>query len=970
IFRLNSPEHTKRWNDVKTAIDKTGTYELTTEELTFGAKTAWRNAPRCIGRIQWSKLQIENITLSTFISGNNMFLTRSAITIFPPRTDGSRDYRVFNTQLIRYAGYRQKDGSVIGDPASAEFTEFCLSLGWKGRRGMFDVLPLVLQADGKKPELFDIPSDIILEVNIKHPKFPRLSDMNLKWFALPAVSNMMFDCGGLEFCAAPFSGWYMETEIGVRDFCDSQRYNLVEKIAEKMDFDTKDTSSLWKDKAAVEMNVAVLHSFQEKGVTITDHHSASESFMTFLENEQEVRGGCPADWVWIVPPISGSLTEVFHQEMMVYKLKPSYEYQDEPWRAYSFGKKTKRARKMGFHSLSIAIKVIIRLMRALLSLRKKCVILYATETGRSARYAKQLLRIFENGFNAKVVCMADYDIRNIRFQDLVLVVTSTFGNGDPPENGKAGQDGGKSETKEKDKNAYTNISYSVFGLGSRAYPHFCAFAQYIDKTFEAIGLQRISNIALGDELSGQEDSFRRWSQTVFKDACETFQVSETEGNTEIPEADVLWSPGKFKHSFIEQTEEPLLTESLSKLHNRTVLSCELVQRKQLQSRTSDRQTILVKLDTSGRSELRYSPGDHVAIYPANSGKIVDGIINHLKDPSAADKLIQVYVSRRREGQNDSTEEWGDFKKLPLCSVKTALTRFLDITTPPSIDFLKAMALQPGSRKDIALLENLSNDAQSYEEWKLVKDPNILELLETFPSIRLDPTLLLTQLPILQQRYYSISSSPKAYPREIHATIAVLKYNTMGGTGPQHNGVCSSWLNSCDIGESIPCAIREAPLFHLPEDATLPIIMVGTGTGIAPFRSFWQQRQVDRETLPSPFGNTKRWGDMDIYFGCRQSTVDNIYGAELDVCKNDRVFSEVNVALSREPGVKKTYVQDMILKNEDRIYHQLMRKGGHFYVCGDVIMASEVESTLEQILQNKGNMSTEDAAKCLSDLKVK
>ncbi|KAK3105583.1 hypothetical protein FSP39_001033 [Pinctada imbricata] len=341
---------------------------------------------------------------------------------------------------------------------------------------------------------------------------------------------------------------------------------------------------------------------------------------------------------------------------------------------------------------------------------------------------------------------------------------------------------------------------------------------------------------------------------ILQDTCEKFQVSETEGNTEIPEADVLLSPGKFKYSVIEQTEEPSLTEY-------------------------------------------------------------------------------------------STEEWGDFKRLPLCSVRTALTRFLDITTPPSIDFLKAMALQSGSRKDIALLENLSNDAQSYEEWKLVKDPNILEILETFSSIRVDPTLLLTQLPILQQRYYR-------------------------GTGPEHHGVCSSWLNSCDIGESIHCAIREDPLFHIPDDATLPVIMVGTGTGVAPFRSFWQQRQKDRETLPSPFGNTKRWGDMDIYFGCRQSTFDNIYGADLDVCKNDRVFSEVNVALSSEPGVKKTYVQDFILKNEDRIYHQLMRKGGHSYVCGDVIMASEVESTLEQILQNKGNMSTEDVAKCLSDLKVK
>ncbi|CAG9821998.1 unnamed protein product [Phaedon cochleariae] len=138
---------------------------------------------------------------------------------------------------------------------------------------------------------------------------------------------MMFDCGGIQFTAAPFNGWYMSTEIGCRDLCDTQRLNMLETIALNMGLDTRTPVTLWKDKALVEANLAVLYSFQQKEVTIVDHHTASESFMKHLENEVRLRNGCPADWVWIVPPLSGSATPVFHQEMALYYLKPSYEYQ-------------------------------------------------------------------------------------------------------------------------------------------------------------------------------------------------------------------------------------------------------------------------------------------------------------------------------------------------------------------------------------------------------------------------------------------------------------------------------------------------------------------------------------------------------------------------------------------------------------------------------------------------------------------
>ncbi|CAH2013210.1 unnamed protein product [Acanthoscelides obtectus] len=252
---------------------------------------------------------------------------RSAITVFPQRTDNKHDFRVWNQQLIGYAGYKQPDGSVIGDPINVEFTEICTRLGWKGTGGKWDILPIVLSANGHDPDYFDIPKEYILEVPLSHPTYDWFEGLGLKWYALPAVSNMMFDCGGIQFTAAPFNGWYMSTEIGCRDLCDATRLNMLETIALNMGLDTRTPITLWKDKAMVEANLAVLHSFQQKGVTIVDHHTASESFMKHLENEVRLRNGCPADWVWIVPPLSGSATPVFHQEMALYYLKPSYEYQ-------------------------------------------------------------------------------------------------------------------------------------------------------------------------------------------------------------------------------------------------------------------------------------------------------------------------------------------------------------------------------------------------------------------------------------------------------------------------------------------------------------------------------------------------------------------------------------------------------------------------------------------------------------------
>nr|QJF53971.1 Nitric oxide synthase [Sinohyriopsis cumingii] len=1034
--RQNKTAHQKRWMDVITAIENTGTYELTINELIFGAKTAWRNAPRCIGRIQWFKLQVfdaRNITTARGMFeaicnhikyGTNNGNIRSAITIFPPRTGGRSDFRVWNSQLISYAGYKQQDGSVVGDPINANFTELCQKLGWKGKNGKFDILPLVLQANEHDPELFEIPPDLVLEVNLKHPKFPWFADLGLKWYSLPAVSNMMFDCGGLEFTACPFNGWYMGTEIGARDLCDPHRYNILETVAEKMELDTRNNSSLWKDQALVEINVAVLYSFQTMGVTIMDHHAAAESFMKHVENEQRLRGGCPADWVWIVPPMSGSLLPVFRQEMLLYKLKPSFEYQEVPWKTHVWEKDDgetnnvcKPRRKIGFRQLAQAVKFSAKLMGRVLARRVKCTIIYATETGKSEGFAKTLCQIFKHAFDAKVLSMDEYDSSDLDHEKLLLIVTSTFGNGDPPENGEVfaktlfemkhpdghNDDNGKrtpynrltisslkdenpslglssGEGKKRDDNLQVesgplrNTRYSVFGLGSRAYPNFCAFAHYLDTTLHALSAERILKMGEGDELCGQKESFKIWAENVFKAACGAFCVGDEmtirDAVGAFSQTDLTWSPGKFRLTPSKDIS-PDICEALSNLHGKTVVPCRLIESKQLQSLESSRQTLLVRLGTQGAFELLYSPGDHLAVFPENSPSLVDKILACLHNSPPVDQDVKIEMQSERTTPLGNVRTWERFPRFPVCTLRTALCRYLDITTPPSQSFLKILATQATNASERKAMENLADNIKEYEDWRHDKFPNLLEVMEQFPSLNIPASLILTQLPVLQQRYYSISSSPAVYPGEIHATVAVVKHRTQGGMGPLHEGVSSSWLNRITSGTIVPCFVRTAPSFHLPKDNTLPLIMVGPGTGIAPFRGFWQQRKIDRQMSPVPHSQGKSrsgWGSMYLYFGCRRSLVDDIYRMELQAAKKEGVLTNVYTAFSREPDKPKMYVQDYLLQNSTEIYNNILREGGHFYVCGDAKMATDVTSTLEKILQKEGNISAQDAKNLLMTLR--
>jgi nitric-oxide synthase len=328
----------RRLRQVRREIETTGTYWHTPAELEFGARVAWRNSSRCIGRLYWHSLRVRDrreVTAAADVAAESVRHLRQAtnggrirpvITVFAPDAPGRPGPRILSSQLIRYAGHQAADGIVLGDPANTDITRLARGLGWPGGRpaGWFDILPLLVQEAGAPVTRHELPAEEVLEVPIRHPEFGWFADLGLRWYAVPVISDMYLDVGGVCYPAAPFNGWYMCTEIGSRDLGDSSRYDQLPVIARRMGLSTASDRTLWKDKAMTELNLAVLHSFSAAGVTISDHHTESVRFLQHVEREERQGRACPADWTWIVPPAASSATPVFHRYYQDFDQAPNF----------------------------------------------------------------------------------------------------------------------------------------------------------------------------------------------------------------------------------------------------------------------------------------------------------------------------------------------------------------------------------------------------------------------------------------------------------------------------------------------------------------------------------------------------------------------------------------------------------------------------------------------------------------------
>ncbi len=312
---------------------------LTAAELTWAGRIAWRNHARCIGRLYWRSLtvrdhrhldtpeQLYGSLLEHLELAQGEGNVRSHLTVFAPAEHpGAPAPRIWNHQLCAYAGYRHADGTLLGDPKNIALTTRACELGWRqpSTPGPFDLLPWIIAGRDGRPQLFALPPGLVREVRLRHPSLPWFEGLGLRWYAVPVVSDMRLHAAGTDYPAAPFNGWYMGTEIGARNLADADRYNLLPRVAEMLGLDCRNPRSLWKDRALLELNAAVLHSYELEGVKLVDHHTASAEFMKFCALEKSAGREVSARWDWIVPPLSPATTPVFHTPMQERASTPDF----------------------------------------------------------------------------------------------------------------------------------------------------------------------------------------------------------------------------------------------------------------------------------------------------------------------------------------------------------------------------------------------------------------------------------------------------------------------------------------------------------------------------------------------------------------------------------------------------------------------------------------------------------------------
>ncbi len=960
----------RRWTEIEEEVRATGTYTHTYEELAYGAQLAWRNSAKCIGRISWRNMIVRDLRhvtdpdamfrecvehLRMATNGGNVQIVMN---VFRPKKPMERwGPRIWNSQYIRFAAYEQPDGTVLGDKANQQLTQVLIRQGWTppAKKTAFDLLPIVIEVPGQAPRLYELPAEEVLMVPLEHPNYPDFNALGLQWCAVPAISNFRMDIGGIQYGCIPFNGWFMETEIA-RNMWEDGRYEKAEAIAHAMGLDTSSEQTLWRDRAFLETNAAVLHSFSKAKVTLVDHQTAARQFLTHDLREKRAGRECPAQWSWVTPSAGGSSTPVWHHEMRDFFLSPSYHYAADKWVVVDADQgavgEEANVNQTGISRIGSAEQPIGKPKPS------RILVLYGSETGTAERYARQTARRLRH-LHPRVMALDEYNLSELDQEELLLVVTSTFRDGDLPDNAQKFY----ARIQAQPAGAFPNLNFSVMALGSTVYAHFCAAGVTIDRELARVGGRRVITLHKGDEIRGQANTFRQWLDLVARLLGEdrtSVELSATVGER----LQVSFLDERAIHN-ADAYERSLPGVAIPVVANRELLKEVFV---------GSRSTRFIAFDITNTTET-YETGDHVAIYPENPLDLVHQLCNRLNiDPNAW------FVTSLTNGGGGPVS--GDHPYPQPTTVCQALTNDIDLTLREPfnelLDVLLKTAQSPADKVRLsAWLDMLNRRGADNDETVALKKEitdnllTIVDLLNAFPSATLPFAQLLELLPKQKPRLYSISSCSLVHPTQIHITVGVVQAET--DTGKQIIGLCSNYLADLDPsqGATVRLAVRTST-FRPPVDPHAPMLMVGPGTGLSPLLGFLQHREVQLRALQEtryPAKNGHRAdevngvtaasaGHVRLFFGCRNFN-DYLYQEELETWHEAGVLTHLDVAFSRL-GEEKIYVQHLIGQHSRGLWNVLSQPDCHYYVCGDARMADDVFDVLMTIAKTTGGLSHAEA----------
>ncbi|MGH0176344.1 UNVERIFIED_CONTAM: hypothetical protein FKN15_072451 [Acipenser sinensis] len=563
---------------------------------------------------------------------------------------------------------------------------------------------------------------------------------------------------------------------------------------------------------------------------------------------------------------------------------------------------------------------------------KNIVVFYGSQTGTAEEFANRLSKDAQRyGMRGTVADPEEYDMVTKTGSELsrlseidnsiAVFCMATYGEGDPTDNAQDFYDW----LQEADDDL-SGVNFTVFGLGNKTYEHYNAMGKYVDKRLQQLGAKRIFDLGMGDDDGNLEEDFVSWREQFWPAVCEHFGVEATGDESR---------PFDAKNPFLGTVTA---NRKLNKGGSRHLMHLEL--------------------DISA-SKIRYDSGDHVAVYPINDTTLVNKIGEILNVD--LDTVISL---------NNLDEESNKKHPFPCpTSYRTALTHYLDITNPPRTNVLYELSQYATDPKDQETLRKMASSATEgkshYQTWVLEAKRNILAVLQDMPSLRPPIDHLCELLPRLQARYYSIASSSKVHSNSVHICAVVVEYETK--TGRTNKGVATNWLKNkvpTDNGHKsmVPLFVRKSQ-FRLPFKTSTPVIMIGPGTGIAPFMGFIQERAWLKQ-------QGKEVGETVLYYGCRHRNEDFLYQEELEQFEKDGVLTQLNVAFSRDQA-EKVYVQHLLKKNKENLWKLIHTDNAHIYICGDARnMARDVQNTFYEIASELGSMTHTQAVDYVKKLMTK
>lgn len=516
-------------------------------------------------------------------------------------------------------------------------------------------------------------------------------------------------------------------------------------------------------------------------------------------------------------------------------------------------------------------------------------LLWASQTGNAEEYAAKLGTRLPN---ARVRSMADTDPFDLVGADSVVVVTSTFGDGGPPDSAERFWE----RLQSAQAPALSGVRFTVLGIGDRSYDNFCGFARALDARLAELGGTRMLDRA--DCEIYDEQPLQAWSDTMVERV--TLSPNESGGSAGLGEAEA--TPGAPYEPVTFSRAQPI--------------GAPLCRNTELTPSSSVKEVRQIGFDL-GAHEVTYAAGDSLGVYVTNS----DFAVQNWLAANGLDGDEPIVVDGAR------------------VTLRHALTAHYDIckVTPNLLDFVAEHCQSPSAVK------RLRSHRADLQGWLV--DRNGLDVLREFP-VRAAPEQWQQVLVRLTPRQYSISSSPLVSPREVQLTVSVLRYR--GTDGGPRGGVASTYLADLPAGTPVPVFLQRSVHFRPPRDSRTPMIMVGPGTGVAPFRGFLQERRALGHTGPN-------W----LFFGDQQQEKHFYYRSEIEGMVDDGFLTRLDLAFSRDQA-KRIYVQHRMREAGAQLWRWL-EDGAHFYVCGDAArMAKDVDTALTDIIRRHGGLGEEAA----------